>query len=81
MECFKKLGYPLDFVLLISNCLTEKLGFSVMYYLAGLKAKFWGQKESFKAILGPTSASVAVIMVAYRGPTPSDDRARSILKS
>jgi hypothetical protein len=36
------------------------------------KDSFWGQKERVKTILGPILNSVAVIMVGYRGPTPSD---------
>jgi hypothetical protein len=45
--------------------------------LFSLKPQFRGQKEWFKMILGPAYASFVVIMIGYRGQTPSAKRNKS----
>ena len=41
--------------------------------LFGLNGPFWGQKASFKTVLGPILEFFrrSVIIVGYRGPTPT----------
>jgi len=50
----------------VQNCRSKDF-FEILFILKGA---FGSQKESFKKFLGLFWASLSVIMVGYRGPTP-----------